>query len=284
MILTCPECKTRYLLNEALLGPGGRVVRCAKCGNSWKAEAPPPAPSDDPASLADVPIRRPANEPETAASDGTDRQANWQTAAQFAEPPIERPIRPRPIPRGSNLPAIRGKQKSSPLIGWSLLGGFVLLVVGSGYAFRDIVANNWTPSQRLYHALGIEFTSKGGASAQKSLAASPAKALAQASATAPMAWEVLLFKGLMAKPHYDGDVLVLTFEGTIENPTTTAITLSRIRAVAQDEAGAPLKDWIFSVEATAIPANGNLAFSTELRGAPLETRRIIPAFLPNAVN
>lgn len=281
MILTCPECKTRYLLNEALLGPSGRVVRCAKCGNSWKAEAPPPAEPDDPASLADVPIRRQTNEPESAAPDVIERR---QPAEQFAEQPMERPIRPRPIPRGSNLPAIRGKQKPSPLLGWSLLGGFVLLVLGSGYVFRDIIADGWPPSQRLYRTLGIEIALKAGAPAQKALSASTAPAQSGAPASAPMAWEVLLFKGLMAKPHYDGEVLVLTFEGVIENPTATTVALSRIRAVAQDEAGAPLKDWVFSVEATTIPANGNLAFSTELREAPLETRRIIPAFLPNTIN
>ena len=44
MIVTCSSCSTRYLVDPAQLGAGGRTVRCAKCGHSWLQSAPADMP------------------------------------------------------------------------------------------------------------------------------------------------------------------------------------------------------------------------------------------------
>lgn len=52
MILTCPECNTRYLVPDSSIGAAGRTVRCASCRHSWFQQGPatavvPPAPEPE---------------------------------------------------------------------------------------------------------------------------------------------------------------------------------------------------------------------------------------------
>jgi len=40
MIITCPECQTRYKASEEAIGINGRTVRCASCTATWFVPAP----------------------------------------------------------------------------------------------------------------------------------------------------------------------------------------------------------------------------------------------------
>src|SRR5260221_4647694 len=118
MIVTCPSCATRYIVDPKALGPAGRMVRCANCKNTWM-QAPP----------ADMP--KPVD----------------------VEPP---PDSVRPIPPGSNLPAFPQAQSGrSGAIGWLI---FLVVLIGGAagvVAARDEIVAVWPPSARLYDMVGL---------------------------------------------------------------------------------------------------------------------------------
>lgn len=120
MIVTCPSCTTRYLVDSAALGEVGRIVRCARCTHAW-LERPPKEDALGPFDL-DLDVT---------------------------------PAAPRPIPPGSNLPVLPQAQRSRAWIGWLAAAAVVLAVIGGGYVGRDEVVEFWPPAERYYAMVGI---------------------------------------------------------------------------------------------------------------------------------
>lgn len=59
MILTCPECSTKYVVKDGAIPPGGRQVRCAACKASWHQD---PEADADQAESVEAPAEQPGDE------------------------------------------------------------------------------------------------------------------------------------------------------------------------------------------------------------------------------
>ncbi len=113
MILTCPNCATRYLVDPTKLGSGGRAVRCAKCRHTWHQDPP-----DDMPKKVEV---------------------------------LDPPAAVRPIPRGSNLPSVRKPpRRRSPLTGWAALVTVFIVAAGAAYWSRARIVEIWPPAARVF--------------------------------------------------------------------------------------------------------------------------------------
>ncbi|WP_029058028.1 zinc-ribbon domain-containing protein [Stappia stellulata] len=55
MKITCPDCSTSYEVSAVALGPGGRNVKCARCGSRWHADGADDARPDTASIETDLP-------------------------------------------------------------------------------------------------------------------------------------------------------------------------------------------------------------------------------------
>lgn len=127
MILTCPQCSTRYHVDPASLGPNGRTVRCAHCGHRW--------PASPPADLPKVIELNPAGASATVAA----APRMWPVAA---------PDKPRAA-------------GSASLVGW-LVAVLIVLILASAVIGRNEIVAGFPASATIYQKLGLPITQQLG--------------------------------------------------------------------------------------------------------------------------
>ncbi len=120
MIITCPRCSTRYVIDPAVLVPDGRAVGCSNCGHHWTQQPPqreskmPPAAAAGSAEEAAKTLAQPepaAGKPEEAGEDLPTSDAPLDGAA---EPGIEPESEAEGEPGGDAEPRVSGGEKIEP--------------------------------------------------------------------------------------------------------------------------------------------------------------------------
>lgn len=91
MIVTCPNCETRYNLPDDKVPEGGAKVKCSKCSQVFKAEHPPATPEDEVEAL----LEEESKSADTGAGDEFDETfddvAAGAAGGESADEPSEEP-------------------------------------------------------------------------------------------------------------------------------------------------------------------------------------------------
>lgn len=279
MILTCPECSARYLVDPKALLPHGRVVRCAKCKHSWRETAPdqdtPVVDSGESDGPQEAPIPRktdPAQEEKTAETSGDNTATAETTIAEeedeFAIRSARRKKRPRPVPKGSNLPALQNHKHNDSLWGWYSLAGFIAVLICSFIFFQSTIIDFWPPSKRLYHALGMTESLHSQASSQKTEPKIPLK-------------DLFKIEDTVSNKIIKGQTTTLNVEGKIINQTDNTLTLPLLKISLMDDHGTIIREWTFKSSAATISEDEVVPFATSLPNPPETVTRVSVTFAEN---
>lgn len=136
MIVTCPNCASRFHVEDKALGTDGRKVRCGSCAHAWLQK---PVAEEAPA-VAEVAFEDAEPEPKAPEPEPAPKESP-------PEPKIKRPPRPAAEPR---------RQRSiGRIVVWLV---FVVLIAGilvGGYRYRQLVVNRWPSATGIYEAVGV---------------------------------------------------------------------------------------------------------------------------------
>ena len=138
MIITCPQCETRYTADAASFPASGRKVRCSKCGHVWHQAASEPervlAPEAPPAG----------------------RAAEQGPAGAFGAAQASAPAEPQT--RGGRR---SWAERLGLIAGWAGLAAMLVLIGWMGLRFRQEIAALWPQSSALYATFGVKVNSGG---------------------------------------------------------------------------------------------------------------------------
>jgi predicted Zn finger-like uncharacterized protein len=145
MILTCPQCATRYFLPDFQIGREGRSVKCTTCGKVWR-QAPEPEPEPAAPHWAE-PVAPPAE------ADFPDPEAEFAAAAQ----------RRAEILRDKKA-AIERRARQQSVFNAAVSAGLVAAIALSvvlAVIFRVEVVKLWPGAATAYAAIGMPVNASG---------------------------------------------------------------------------------------------------------------------------
>lgn len=273
MIITCPSCSARYVVDPVKIGAAGRTVKCAKCAHAWAQPAPTPEEmADSPAAVPTVPPAEPppparvaqpvdaaeairsrdgseAREPDNEGFGGNSNSGENTDFRSSFDDAFHRDPEPsaRPLGRGSsaNLPALANKPSRWPArLAW--LGLIVVFtgVTGSAILFQDSITKSWPASKRIYDLVGS--TSK---SAVKKL-------------------------GVRSVQYTYPTPTTLKIEGELVNLSKAPQNIPNLRVLFLDAGGKVVKRWTFPPRERRMLPDEVIKFTTVIQNPPADAKRI----------
>jgi predicted Zn finger-like uncharacterized protein len=305
MLIVCPSCATSYMIDQAVVGPAGRTVRCARCKTIWHAGGPEPVPNvsafvDGVIAEAEAQAggqrqaAAPAQASGRAASDddfGADEREPPDGAGP-SDPMLEKPVMPRAEPFASmatdETPArISDAPSLVPPLEHEALPDHEAAAepedIESFVARRERMqaqrkkarrTSRWTAVLLVLFAFNVAVIG-GRNDVVRYL---PQTASLFAAIGLPVNLRHLRFENVRIKKETVGGVPILIVEGSIVSNSDRPTKVPRLRFAARNKAKQEIYTWTMLPSRSILQPGEKLDFRSRLGAPPKEAQDVMVRF------
>lgn len=250
MILTCPQCASRYFVDDGKVGPEGRDVRCASCGNRWRASAPtlggladeppPPVAASTPTPTEPEPVDPDAAAP--AASAAAEPDAAETTSSATAKAASKK----------KPTPAAAKQRREAAVAGlvWAGLALVLAAIIAAAVVYRVDVVRLAPRSASAYAAVGLPVNNVG-----------------------------LVIEQLRAEPSLQDGHAALTVTGMLRNVAGREVAAPPLQVTLLNPTGKRVAGKIAAAADPRIPAGQSRHFAIALLDPPSTAKDLEVGFL-----
>ncbi len=256
MILTCPQCATRYLAKDEAIGVNGRTVRCSNCNESWFVAAEPdeillrenktaaeiiPVPASGPNDI--ISTTEGETHPDNVAPAALSTASSTKAMAHKVDTGAHVKMRDKADERRR-----RQRLKGVVMI-WGTSLALLAIAALLAFIFRQDIINRVPKTATAYKALGVNVSKTGLALDQ------------------PVPKTVLV----------DGKP-VLIVNGQVRNIASKSVAVPLIKLSLQASDGTHLAEWFVEIDKDALTPGDAANFITEYPTPPLDAVKLSYAF------
>ncbi len=240
MILTCPNCATRYSTTAQAIGDNGRTVRCSSCNTTWFVSTNP---------------------------DILDLKQQESEEQRIIDTPLEEVVEPEKDYAGYDMSAepvtgahvqirdmVDQRRRNRSLMGVSLIWFITIALLGLAalYAFtnRQSIVEKYPGTATIYQAFGVDVNEIG-----------------------------LQFEDPTIRRLPIDGVETLVINGHIVNITNEDRDIPMLELSIVNKADEVLASWVIEPPQPSLQAEGRIEYKSEYQNPPVDGERVLYRFV-----
>lgn len=295
MLIVCPNCTTSYQIDDASVGPAGRMVRCARCKTTWFASTPNPVDAfvDGVIAEAEAESKGVIKPKQPVPTSNASVQVEDDFAGSDFAPPAGMP---RSFSNGPSITAPPAEPAAIPIAdGPSLVPAMQQpeddeapaehrddeLETFAARRRRMQVkrqknkrSSRWTAVILVMLAFNIALLGARG----EIVRMFPQTASLFAAIGLPVNLRELTFENVRITREMQDGVTILMIDGKIVSGASRPVEVPRLRFAARNASGQEVYTWTAKPERSILEPGRSLAFSSRLASPPPEASDVLVRF------